>query len=124
MVHETNKRWAAGLLLCSAALFMTACGGGYHDDYYDPIGEVEVDNQTDLVPPLADVTYFEMAPVGVVPSGDLLFADVLPGEIQFIGEFFEDVYDAFAELDLGLSGGVEYFDVFIEAGFVTTFEVF
>ena len=43
------------------------------------------------------------------------------GEILYVGSFDEDFYDAEAEGDLGL---VTFFDIFVEGGFTTTFEVF
>ena len=54
-------------------------------------------------------------------SGNLLPDLILPGETVYVGSFVEDLYDAEAELDLGF---VTFFDVPVEAGFITTFEVF
>ena len=47
--------------------------------------------------------------------------EIFPGEIVFLGSFYEDFYDAEADLDLGI---VPFFDVLVEDGFTTTFEVF
>ena len=88
----------------------------------EPLGDVEIDNQTDLSGSFEELFYFDMAPAGTGDwTGNLLSDVVFPGEIYFVGTFLEDFYDAGAELDLGF---VDFFDIFVEAGFTTTFEVF
>ena len=121
------------LLLAGAALFLTACGGGpgYSEVYYEevvivepviPLGDVEVDNQTDLTGSLEDMYFFEMAPALTdLWTGQLLPDVVFPGEIIYVASMEEDFYDAVAELDLGF---VDFFDIFVEGGWTTTFEVY
>ena len=123
MIRHRTAPWA---FTACVLLLAAGCGGGHgHAEPVPLLAELEIENQTDLVPPLADVTFFEIAPAGTPDfTGDLLAADVLPGEIHFLGTFVPDFYDAFAELDLGLSGVLEFFDVLLEGGFVTTFEIF
>jgi len=116
------------LLLAAGALVLAGCGGGYGEVYvedivvFDPIGDVEVDNQTDLSGTFEDMFAFDMAPAGTgLWTGNLLPDDVFPGEVVFVGSFFPDFYDAEADLDLGT---VSFFDTLVEDGFTTTFEVF
>ncbi|MDJ0521616.1 MAG: hypothetical protein QNJ90_06015 [Planctomycetota bacterium] len=127
MVSKSLPRYAL-VLLAAGALVLAGCGGGYGEVYYEeefifePIGDVEVDNQTDLGGTFEDMFAFEMAPAGTAAwSGNLLPDILFPGEIAFVGSFYEDFYDADADLDLGI---VSFFDVFVEDGFTTTFEVF
>lgn len=116
-------------LVLLSALLLPACGGGhYHEDVIIeetiiiPVGDVEVDNQTDLSGTFENLFFFDMTLAGLTAwTGNLLPFDVLPGEIYFVGSFDEDFYDAEAEADLGL---VTFFDIFVEGGFTTTFEVF
>jgi hypothetical protein len=117
------------VLLAAGALVLAGCGGGYgeiyieDDPYYEyvPIGDVEVDNQTDLGGTFEDMYGFYLAPAASgLWSGNLLPDLVYPGEIVFVGSFFEDFYDAEADLDLGT---VSFFDVLVEDGYTTTFEV-
>ena len=111
----------------AAALFLAACGGGYGEVYYDDaayylLGDVEVDNQTDLGGTFEAMYAFELAPAATPYwSGNLLPGVTFPGETVFVGSFDEDWYDAEADLDLGT---VTFFDVFVQDGFTTTFEVF
>ncbi len=109
---------------------LAGCGGGHshYDEVYVeevviiPVGDVEVDNQTDLSGTFENLFYFDMTPAGLNAwTGNLLPFDVLPGEIVFLGQWDEDFYDAEAEADLGI---VSFFDIFVEGGFTTTFEVF
>ncbi len=115
-------------LVVAAALLLAGCGGGGHhhgfvdDVVFIPTGDVEVDNQTDLSGSFENLFFFDMTPAGTsFWTGNLLDFDVLPGEVLFLGSFDEDFYDAEAEADLGL---VTFFDIFVEGGFTTTFEVF
>lgn len=115
------------LLVLGLGFFLAGCGGGGGEYYVEevivvPLADVEVDNQTDLSGTFEDLFYFDMALAGTEAWTDNLLPDiVLPGEILYVDSIFEDVYDAGAELDLGF---VEFFDIFVEAGFTTTFEVF
>jgi hypothetical protein len=124
------------LMLGFAALLvggLAACGGGggyaaYEEVYYEEVvvvplvGDVEVDNQTDLTGTLEDLYAFEMAPALTdLWTGNLLPDIAYPGETLYVGSFDEDFYDAYGDLDLGI---VDFFDVFVEAGFTTTFEVY
>ena len=133
-----SLRWTACALLVGLAGTLIGCGGGgggaYGEVYYEEvvvvtpppppplIGDVEVDNQTDLTGTFEDMYSFEMAPAYTdLWSGNLLPFIVIPGEVVYVGTFDEDFYDAFADLDLGF---VDFFDIFVEAGFVTTFEAY
>jgi len=114
--------------LLALALLLAGCGGGHGEVFIEdavvvePLGDVEVDNQTDLSGSLEDLLVFDMAPAGTADwTGNLLLDVVFPGEVVFVGTFLEDFYDASAELDLGF---VDFLDTFVEAGFTTTFEVF
>lgn len=121
----------ACLLLVGLASLLAGCGGGggYEEVYYEDvviveplIGDVEVDNQTDLTGSIEDLYSFEMAPALTdLWTGNLLPDVIFPGEIVFVGSFDEDLYDGVADLDLGF---VDFFDIFVEAGFTTTFEVY
>jgi hypothetical protein len=126
MRHLPFLRLALCVLVTGAVL--AGCGGGYGEVYVDdgyvtvPTGDVEVDNQTDLSGTFEDLWAFEMAPAGTgLWSGNLLSDVVYPGEIVWVGTADEDWYDAAADLDLGT---VEFFDVFVEGGYTTTFEVY
>jgi hypothetical protein len=118
------------LAVAAAALLLAGCGGSYGevyvDDYgygyVDPYGDVEVDNQTDLSGSFEDMYAFDMTPAGLALwTGNLLPDVIFPGETVFVGAFEHDFYDAEADLDLGT---VTFFDVLVEEGFTTTFEVF
>ncbi len=118
----------ACVLLAAGALVLAGCGGGYGEVIYeetiviDPVGDVEVDNQTDISGSFEDMFAFDMAPAATgLWTGNLLPGVVFPGEVEFVGSFFEDFYDAEADLDLGT---VTFFDIFVEEGLTTTFEVF
>jgi hypothetical protein len=127
MVSQNLSRLAL-VLFAASTLVLVGCGGGYGEVYYEeeiffePVGDVEVDNQTDLSGTFEDMYAFEMAPAGSAAwTGNLLPDAVFPGEITFVGSFYEDFYDADADLDLGT---ISFFDVLVEDGFTTTFEVF
>ena len=118
------------VLLLGAALATAACGGGHHGDVYveetiivhEVHGDAEADNQTDLTGTFENMYHFDLAPAGTGQWTPNLLGDVVfPGEIVFVGTFLADFYDAGAELDLGW---VDFFDVPIDAGFTTTFEVY
>ncbi len=128
-MHASPIRSLALALALLGALALPACGGGghHHDDHVDvvilpPLADIEIDNQTDLSGSFENVFFFDLTPAGTALwTGNLLPFDVLPGEILYVGSFDEDFYDAEAEGDLGL---VSFFDIFVEGGFTTTFEVF
>ena len=131
-MNASRLRPPVALLLAGAALLLTACGGGGHGEvYYEevvtvlpvvPLGDVEVDNQTDLTGSFEDMYYFDMAPALTdLWTGQLLPDVVFPGEIIYVASVEEDLYDAVAELDLGF---VDFFDIFVEGGWTTTFEVY
>lgn len=120
---RTKRLMPLVLALGLSSLLVAGCGGGgvYGDDGYYA-GDVEVDNQTDLTASFQDLYFFEMAPAGTpLWTGNLLPHDVFPGEIFYVGTFDEDYYDAEADLDFTT---VPFFDVLVEDGLTTTFEVF
>ncbi len=119
MVQDNTKRLVTTLTLGAVLIVAVGCGGGYgYDEYYE--GDVEVGNFTAF-----DVIYyFDLVPSGAPPAGDLLYEDVFPGEIQYVGTFFEDYYDGEAFLDTLPETSVWFPDTFIEGDTVTTFEVF
>jgi predicted small lipoprotein YifL len=115
------------LLAVAGALALAGCGASgevYVEDIgvVAPHGDIEVDNQTDLTGSWETMYAFEVAPAATPWwSGNLLPDLVFPGEVLYLGSFVEDFYDAEAELDFGI---VSFFDVFVEGGFTTTFQVF
>jgi hypothetical protein len=116
-----------------ATATLAGCGGyGYveaYDEGYgypDPVpyayGSVEVDNLTDTST-FEYVLSFYLALSGTGAfSGNLLSAPLPPGTIEYVGEWLSDTYDAEADLEFG--DLVQWFDVPVPAGDVTTFEVF
>ncbi|MDA1193990.1 MAG: hypothetical protein O2894_02290 [Planctomycetota bacterium] len=126
---QATPRLGLAFLVLAGALALSACGGGgYEEVYYEetviyiPAGDVEVDNQTDLSGSFEALYFFAMTPAGTgLWTGNLLPFDTLPGEIVYVGSFEEDFYDAEAEADLGI---IDFFDVFVEGGWTTTFEIF
>ena len=124
-------RSTAGALLIGLAGVLAGCGGGgyaYEEVYYEEVvvvplvGDVEVDNQTDLTGTFEDLYSFELAPAYTdLWTGNLLPYVTVPGEVVYVGSFDEDFYDGVADLDLGF---VDFFDIFVEAGFTTTFEAY
>lgn len=115
------------LALLAAAAPLAGCGSGHsYHDHYDPpapvLGEVDVYNNT----PDEVLTWFGLALAGTGEfSGDLV-PDLYPGEVAYAGAFYEDYYDAEADVEdpFGFVSTVYFYDVFVEAGFVTEFEVF
>ena len=129
-MHAPRPAFLPLALLLVGAGLLAGCGGSghYHEEVIVeeviivPVGDVEVDNQTDLSGSFENLFFFDMTPAGLAAwTGNLLPFDILPGEIFFVGQFDEDFYDAEAEADLGL---VTFFDIFVEGGWTTTFEVF
>ncbi len=107
------------LAALSGALLLTAgCGGGGGGLFFDPTGSVDVSNGTFF----DDVTYFELYPFSGGSSGDVVGPYIGPGTTAYVGEFFEDFYDADALL---FFGGLRTFSgVFVEGGLTTDFTVF
>ncbi len=111
--------------LLALALGVSACGGGHSHHYVEEppvLGEVDVYNNT----PDEVLIWFGMALAGSPDfSGDLV-PDLFPGEVAYAGAFYEDFYDAEADVEdpFGFVSTVGFYDVFIEAGLVTEFEVF
>jgi hypothetical protein len=99
---------------------------GYYDDpyYYGeaPVvfGTVEAANGTDLT--TFEWMYgFYLAPAATgMFTGDLLSGPLPPASAEIVGDFEEDLYDAEADLEFG--DIVEWFDVPVPGGEVTTFE--
>ncbi len=128
-MHRVRPTILALAFLGLFAALAAGCGGGHHhhdvvieETIIIPIGDVEVDNQTDLSGTFENLFFFDMTLSGLNAwYGNLLPFDILPGEIFYVGSFEEEFYDAEAEADLGL---VSFFDIFVEGGFTTTFEVF
>jgi hypothetical protein len=92
------------------------CGGGGY--YYDPVGDAYVENQDAFA-----TEAFYMAPSGTGAwTGDLLDDYLFPGEVAYVGSFYEDYYDADA---YQTDGAIIPFDgVPIYDGEPTTFVVF
>ncbi len=119
MFRNRARAFATTLCLGAALIVAAGCGGGYGGDYYYE-GDVEVANLTAF-----DVIYyFDLVPAGAPPGGDLLYEDVFPGEVQYVGTFLEDYYDGEAFLDTFPETSVWFPDTFIEGDTITTFEVF
>jgi hypothetical protein len=125
-MHASFRPWMGIAALAVAVALLPGCGHshGHVEEvvYVDPLGDVEVDNQTDISGTFEDMYVFDMAPAGTALwTGNLLDHIVIPGELVYVGAFDPDFYDAEAELDLGI---VSFFDVLVEGGYTTTFEVF
>ena len=115
--------------LLIGALLVAGCGGSSKTEYVPvpvtgPTGEVDVDNLTDLEPPPDDLIDFALSLSGeYLWTENLLSAPLGPGEVEFVGSYIEEYYDAFGEF-FNEPAIVEWFDVFIERDFVTTFEAY
>ena len=120
-----------GLALVLVGAFLLAgCGGSHSTEFVPlppvtgPTGEVDVDNLTDLEPPPDDLIRFELSFAAQdLWTDNLLFAPLGPGEVEFVGSFFEDYYDGYGEF-FSEPAIVDWFDVFVERDIVTTFEAF
>jgi hypothetical protein len=101
------RRALAVALVALAAFGVAGCGDDYHDD---DTGFLYLWNRTDTTVP-EDVVSFTAAPDGLPQSGNLLPDPLLPGDSDYMGEWFEDIYDGVAEL----AGGtfVDFFDYFV-----------
>ena len=107
-----------------AALGLAGCGGGraYRVEDVRGSGDIEVSNATDVGGTWEDLYYFAVARAGSsVWTGNLLPEVVYPGAVVYVGTFEEDVYDAEAELDFHTA---PFFDVFVQSGYTTSFEVY
>lgn len=118
------------LLAALVLTLLSGCGGaGYgstevglvvEGDPYDAgpwYGSVEVDNLT-----AEHVETFYLAPGGTDAwTGELLGWPLAPWETAYVGDFQEDSYDAWADLEWG--DAVQWFDVFVPGDDTTTFEV-
>lgn len=112
------------VLALGLSLFLAGCGGG-GGGFGGPYGDVEADNQTDLYGPSRVMTEFYMAPAGTgAYSGNLLGDYAFPGEIHYVGSFYEDYYDAEAWLADSPDVLVPFFDELVLADFTNTFEVY
>jgi hypothetical protein len=111
----------AAAFLTAALFALTLAGCGCCDDDDDDSGNVFVANMTDTTTP-EDALTFELAPIGVPFSGNLLAAPLPAGSTHFVGEFQDDYYDARAEMALG--DLVEWFDVFVGEGQDSFFDIF
>ena len=111
-----GRRLLTSGLLLAAVLTLGACGGGGY--YFEPIGDAYVENQDVF----ATESFF-MAPSGTGAwTGDLLGDYVYPGEVAYLGSFYEDYYDADA---WQADGAIFPFDaVPIYDGLPTTFVVY
>ena len=118
MKRPSFRRLSLSLALAGVLVAGVGCGGGYSDPYYEPTGDATLTNFDGVA-----TESFAMAPTGSGAwTGDLLYDYVFPGESVFIGEFYEDYYDADA---LQADGFLFEFDaVPIYAGEPTDFEVF
>jgi len=106
-------------------LLVAACGDccEYEDYYEDPVlGDIDVYNGT--VDEL--LVYFGVGLSGTGTLTDDLVPDLPPGHTAFAGSFYEDFYDAEADLEdgLGFITTIGFVNIFVEAGLVTEFEVF
>lgn len=118
-MFRTCKTTLSALILGSALLLTAGCGGAGGGGIFVPTGAVEVDNLTAF----DDVTYFELIPAGSLGgTGDLLGLPLGPGTAAYVGDFYEDFYEADAELFFG--GARFYPATFVEGGFTTVFDVF
>jgi hypothetical protein len=118
-------RFARALALAAvASLALAACHDDDDDDFHHighDAGGVVLDNRTDSTTD-EDVMEFRLAPDGEALGPNRLPTPLPPGDADYLGDFEEDLYDAEAIMELG--DVVEWFDVFIGDGDVTTFEVF
>lgn len=118
-MFRTCKNTLSALLISSALLLTAGCGGAGGGGFFVPTGAVEVEN----VSAFDDVIYFEMFPAGSpAGTGDLIGLPLFPGEVEYVGDFYEDFYEADAELFFG--GSRFYPATFVEGDFTTVFDVF
>jgi hypothetical protein len=112
------------LVVLGLPLLVAACGSDCceHEDTVEVLGDIDVYNAT------ADelLIYFGVGVSGTGTLTDDLVPDLPPGHVAFAGSFYEDFYDAEADLEdgLGFVTTIGFANVFVEAGFVTEFEVF
>lgn len=128
-IHSTpiRKTLRASLVLSLAlsATLLAGCGGGGGGGYYVPVGDVEVDNQTDLFGPAMTLYDFRMRPAGAVFfSGNVMPGVAFPGETVFVGGWEEDYYEAEATFDDGFGGLIVPLDGYVYGGAINTFEAY
>ena len=115
-------------LLMGLSLTLTACGGGGGGGFGGSGGSsaaIETDNQTDIYGPPRVMTEFYLSPAASGSwSGNLLGDFAYPGEVHYLGTYFEDYYDAEAWLADSPDVLVQFFDEPAYAGFTNTFEVY
>lgn len=113
------------LSLALTATLLAGCGGGGGGGYYVPVGDVEVDNQTDLIGPAMTLYDFRMRPAGALFfSGNVLPGVAFPGETVFVGAWEEDYYEAEATFDDGFGGVIVPLDGYVYGGAINTFEAY
>jgi hypothetical protein len=109
-------------LLVATCLVLPLSGCGccesYDDAYY---GNVFVANRTNTTVPEQAFT-FRIAAFGEPFSGNLLAAPLDPAASQYMGQYWEDYYDAEAEMELG--DLVEWFDRWVAYATDTYFDIF
>lgn len=127
MTHARPRRLLLGLGLGALLLTATACGsGGYVEGgYYDPgygyepyVGSVVVDNLS-----FEYALGFYLAPAFTGDfTGNLLSAPLPGGVGEYVGDFYEDAYDAEADMEFG--DLIVWGDVFVPAFEDTIFEIY
>ena len=111
---------AVSVFVVFLALPLAGCGYGGRCD--DPYGNVFVANRTNETTP-EQATAFRIAAFGEPFGGDLLgTTDLDPAASRFVGEFYEDYYDAQADM----FGGdlVEWFDRWVSCDTDVYFDIF
>ncbi len=118
-----------GLLALGVAALLVLPGCGCHDCggvYVPPgpyLGDVYLDNLTDLGPAPEFAETFYLAPAGTVGfTGNLLPGPLAPGATQFVGTYAEGYWDAEADMEFG--DLVTWFDTYVAAFDDTFFEVY
>lgn len=122
---RSSLRASLVLSLALTATLLAGCGGSGGGGYYVPVGDVEVDNQTDLIGPPMALYDFRMRPAGALFfSGNVLPGVAFPGETVFVGAWEEDYYEAEATFDDGFGGVIVPLDGYVYGGAINTFEAY
>ena len=119
MPHPHARRPAGALLPVLLCLLLLPCLGACGSSHHSHEGFVLLDNRTDLTTN-EFMLAFRLAPFGQPFTGNLLAADVPPGDTRNLGAWAEDYYDAEADLELG--DLVEWFDIWVGNQETTVFE--